>query len=118
VTGAALPTGSGLVPVVYPPAGALTEIDAATGRLLRRISSARYDFGVPEGITVSGDDLFVADSGADAVTEVDAATGRLLRVMTGAQYEFDSPQALATYDGHLFAVNQSGDSVTDIHLGP
>jgi outer membrane protein assembly factor BamB len=118
VTDPALPTGKGLVAVLHPPAGALTEIDATTGALVRRISSARYDFQVPEGIAASGDDLFVADSGANAVTEVDPRTGRLVDVMSGVQFQFDSPQGLAVYGGHLFAVNQSGDSVTDIDLGP
>ena len=118
VTDPALPTGKGLVAVLNPPAGALTEIDATTGALVRRISGARYDFHVPDGIAVDGDVLYVADSAANAVTEVDPRTGRLVGLMSGAQYQFDSPQGLDVYDGHLFAVNQSGDSVSDIDLGP
>jgi hypothetical protein len=117
VTDGAAPAGTSLSAVSKPPTGSLTEIDATTGALVRRISGARYDFQAPEGITAAGDDLFVADSGASAVTELDARTGRLVRVMSGAQYHFDSPQGLAVYGGHLFVVNPLGDSITDINLG-
>jgi hypothetical protein len=118
VTDPALPTGPGPVAVSGPPAGAVTEIDAATGRVLRRISGPSYDFQVPEGIAVAGGDLFVADSASNAVTEVDPLTGRAIRVFSGPEYHFESPVGLTVYGDHLFAVNQSGDSVTDIDLGP
>jgi hypothetical protein len=118
VTGPALPSTNGLVAVGNGPTGSLTEIDARTGRLLRRISGARYDFQAPEAISVAGNDLFVADSGANAVTEVGPSTGKLVRVLSGAQYEFDSPVGLDAYGDHLYVINESGDSVTYIDLAP
>jgi hypothetical protein len=114
----ALPTGESLEAVLKPPPGELTEIDLTTGGLVRLISGARYDFEVPEGITVTGGDLFVADSAGNAITKVGPRTGRLVGVIGGPQYHFASPVGLAADDGHLRAVNQSGDSVTDIDLGP
>ncbi|HUC13938.1 MAG TPA: PQQ-binding-like beta-propeller repeat protein, partial [Acidimicrobiales bacterium] len=118
VTNPALPTGKGLVAVLNPPAGSLTEIDATTGRMVRRISGARYDFHAPEEITAVGNDLFVADSGANAVTEVDPSKGQLVGVLSGSQYQFESPVGLDVYGDHLYVINESGDSVTDIDLRP
>jgi len=118
VTGPALPsTKNGLVAVANSPTGSLTEIDATTGRLLRRISGARYDFQAPEAIVVAGNDLFVADSGANAVTEVSPSTGELVSVLSGARYEFEEPAGLDVYGDHLFIINETGDSVTDVDLG-
>jgi hypothetical protein len=96
----------------------VTEIDAPTGRVVRRIAGPRYDFQVPEGIAVAGGDLFVADTASNAVTKVDPTTGRLMSVLSGPEYNFDSPAGLSVYGDHLFVVNQSGDSVTDIGIRP
>jgi hypothetical protein len=112
-----LPTVKGLAAVLNPPEGSLTEIDATTGQLLKRISGHRYDFQVPEDITDVGNDLFVADSGADAVTEVDAFSGLPVRVMSGPQYQFSTPIGLDVYGNHLHVINETGDSVTDVDLG-
>ena len=62
-------------------AGALTEIDATTGALIRVITARRYQLNGPDAIAVAGDRAWVVDVDSSAVTEIDAATGALIRVI-------------------------------------
>ena len=70
----------------------VTEVDIATGALVRVISAARYRFNNPDTLAVDGQDLFVANQGVPlsppdsathlgSVTELDTVTGALVRVI-------------------------------------
>ena len=66
----------------------VTDFNAATGALVRVISGSPYQFEDPGSTALSGDDLFVENSGS--LTELNAATGALVRVISG-QYSSDGP---------------------------
>jgi len=76
--------------------GALTELNASTGALVRVISAPTYQFHAPDALARDGDDLFVASPGGDdatgALTELDASTGALIGVIPPAS----APSATST----------------------
>jgi PQQ-like domain len=92
--------------------GSLTELDAATGALVRVISGPTYRFDVPVALTLSGNDLFVANSPIDhaagSLTEVDANTGAVVKVISGRAYKFAAPGAIALSGEDLFVANGTG----------
>jgi DNA-binding beta-propeller fold protein YncE len=71
----------------------VTEINAATGALIRVITASRYRLNEPMGITTSGNTVWVADK--DSVTEINAATGALIRVLGGSRYPFSGLREIA-----------------------
>jgi DNA-binding beta-propeller fold protein YncE len=61
----------------------VTDVDAATGQLVRAINGAQYGFHWRAGIAVVGTRIWVADSNSNSLTEVDAATGKIVKVLVG-----------------------------------
>jgi DNA-binding beta-propeller fold protein YncE len=59
-------------------AGSISELDAVTGKFIRRVVGASFAFDEPSALTVSGPDVFVADEGNNSVTEVTVAGGKLV----------------------------------------
>ncbi|HMK95929.1 MAG TPA: hypothetical protein VK425_00190 [Acidimicrobiales bacterium] len=98
--------------------GAITQIEATTGTLIRVIRGARYELKGESAMASLGGDLYVADTAADAVTVIDPATGVPRRVLSGSEYGFAAPDGLATWGDHLYVANGEGQTVTDIELGP
>jgi hypothetical protein len=106
VLNAGRPSASPAVP------GSITEIDAATGALLRTVSGPGFAFDDPAALTVSGPDVFVADKGSNSVTEVSTATGGLVHVI--ADKGLSAPDGITVGDGHVWVANGSGNSATEI----
>ncbi|HMK98487.1 MAG TPA: hypothetical protein VK425_13125, partial [Acidimicrobiales bacterium] len=98
--------------------GKIVQLDALTGRAVREIYGARYDFTGATTMAVLGADLYVADTAADALTEVDVASGAPVQVLSGPEYGFAGPDGLTTWGAHLYVANGEGDSVTDIVASP
>ena len=74
--------------------GSITEVNTATGKLIRVISGPSYELSAPDGIVLERGDLFISDSDlgkGGSVTEVNPATGKLVRVISGPAYQFDGP---------------------------
>ncbi len=101
---------------ISPLTSTLTEIDAATGRVLRVISQRQlaYDLYLPEACAVSHGNLWVANSAyaspispviAANLTELNAVTGRLVRVVNGTGRSWTAPIALTAYRGSLLLSN-------------
>lgn len=71
------------------PHGAVAEISARTGALIRVISSPRYRVGDPQSVAIDGGHVWVATAGypgpGGSVTEISAATGKLIRVVSGGK---------------------------------
>lgn len=97
--------------------GSVSEVDVATGQLVRVISGARYAFSEPQSLAVIGDDLFVTDPGDNSVTEVNMATGLPVQVLTGRSFGFIGPYDAAVWRQHLYVSNLLGGTVSDVNLG-
>jgi hypothetical protein len=107
------------------PNGSITELDARTGAVVRKISGPRYHFYQPVAMAVAGTDIFVANSGGAGVTEIDASTGALVRVLSGPQFGWQNPDALAVDGPDLYVASgytsyvanpthAGGSSVTEV----
>jgi hypothetical protein len=98
----------------------LTEVAAATGVQVHKVSGPSYQLDGPNSMVSTGADIWIANQNGDTVTEVNPSTGAFVRNLSGGSYGFASPSSLA-YDGtHLWVANSSGpggDSVTEIAPG-
>jgi DNA-binding beta-propeller fold protein YncE len=92
--------------------GSVTELDAATGDLVRVLSGSRYKFNNPTGISSDGTHVWVVNADG-SVTELDAATGGLVQVLSGSQYGFDDPCGVASDGTHVWVPNSESDSLTE-----
>jgi streptogramin lyase len=90
----------------------VTELDAATGALVKVILGARYQFNYPDAVSSDASHVWVANYYGDSVTELDAATGALVKVLSGARYGFGFPDAVSADGSHVW-VTSRGDSVTE-----
>ena len=69
----------------------------------------------PRGITVSGGELFVADSDADAIVVLDPATGALKRsfgTFGSGDGQFFVPEDVAVRDGDAYVTDSGNDRVS------
>jgi outer membrane protein assembly factor BamB len=97
--------------------GAVSQIDASSGALVRVIRGTRFDLDSPSALAGHGGRVYVADTGANAITVLDAGTGALVGVLSGKAFNFDAPDGLAVYGGHLYVANYDSQSVTDVQIG-
>jgi hypothetical protein len=84
----------------------LTEINASTGALIRVISGAQYGFDNPDGLALSGNELFVANSykwTAGSITEINASTGALIRIF--GQKDLRGPSTMVVDGNDLWVAN-------------
>ena len=73
-----------------------------------------WGFDSPAGLAVSGDHLFVANSGANSLTELNASTGALVRVIAGSVGRFDNPGSAVAANGEVFVANFGANSLTEL----
>ena len=95
----------------------VTELNAASGSLVRVIDSKADKFADPGPIAVSGGHVWVINgrTGTNSVTELNATNGSLVRVLNSKAYGFDDPGAIAVSSGRVFVLNADGDSITEIN---
>jgi YVTN family beta-propeller protein len=94
--------------------GSLTEIAAATGKLIGTVSGPAFGFHAPTGLAVADGRVFVANSSSNTVTVFNAATRALVAVLSGLSYSFSTPIGVAFDGASVWVTNQSADSVTEI----
>ena len=104
--------------------GWLTEIDAATGQLIKVISASSYEFNEPDAMTTDGTRIWVAnnndnpgDAPHNSITELNASTGDLLGVMSAPKYGLSAPDTICLQDTHVWVANGYGQSVTEFPAG-
>jgi outer membrane protein assembly factor BamB len=93
-------------------AGSISEIDARTGHLLRKVSGSSFAFDDPIALAVSGPDAYIADVANNSVTEINAANGALVRVVAGQG--LNSPDGITVADGHVWVADAGSNAATDI----
>jgi hypothetical protein len=86
----------------------LTEVDAATGSVIRTISDARYGFHGPFALAVSDGIVWVLSY--DSVTLINAATGALMRVERGSSDGLATPQDIAAVGNRIWITNLGGQT--------
>jgi hypothetical protein len=92
----------------------LTEVDAATGALVRVVSGAKYGFNHPWTLAFAGGYIWVTNPDGNSVTEVNPTDGSLVRVLTDKKYQFNAPRGITSFMGHVWVSNEFGNSLTEI----
>jgi 6-phosphogluconolactonase (cycloisomerase 2 family) len=104
----------------------VTELDAATGSIVRVIDAGADGFKTPIAIAVTQSHVWVVNDGVKgdsrgtgSITELSASTGALVRVITVSAARFDNPAAIAISGSHVWVTNletsSNGGSVTDLN---
>ena len=93
-------------------AGSISEIDARTGHLLRKVSGPSFSFDDPIALAVSGPDAYIADVTSNSVTEIDITSGALVRVVAGQG--LNTPDGITVADGHVWVADAGSNAATDI----
>jgi hypothetical protein len=96
--------GGGHVWVANRNGNSVTEVNPATGAVVRVLSASAYRFDEPAGVADTDGDLFVAN-GAGSVTEINATSGRLIRVISGKTHGFSTPVAIKADGGTILVVD-------------
>ncbi len=92
----------------------VTELNARSGTVVRRLAGNRYGFGEPVAMTVADGQLWVVNQAADSITKISASDGRLLGTISASSYGFDAPTAIATDGTDLWVANTAGNTVTEL----
>jgi hypothetical protein len=102
----------------------VTEINEATGAVVRVLDAPSYDISNPVALGCGSDHLWVVDSKGDELTEINAKSGSLIRVVNSPSDGLDSPSAIAVGGSHVWVTNSAdlptpegftGNSVTELN---
>lgn len=104
---AALVSGAGSLWVARPSDRALVRIDPQTRRVIQTIADVGPE---PEGLAVTGEDVWVASFGGSAVTRVSALANKVVdRIPVGNQ-----PSAVVASQGEVWVANSGDNTVQRI----
>ena len=101
----------------YKQNGSVTELNAATGSVLRVIGSKSDRFVDPVAIAVAGDAVWVLsqyggpmyeNNATGVVTELSAATGRTLRIISSPSGALSAPDGICVVGTDIWVANQIG----------
>ena len=83
----------------------ITEINAATGALVRILNAPSYRFDGPSALFADGAHVWVANQTSNTVTEINESTGALVRVISSSIYGLSGPDAITGYGTHIWVVD-------------
>lgn len=92
--------------------GSVTEIDAATGDVLRVITAQSAPFDEPTSIVISGSHVWVANLVFSSIVELNALNGSVVRLIRANS--LNEPLSMAVDAKDLWVANFFGNSVTEI----
>ncbi len=96
-----------------PNAGAVTEIDARTGALVRRVSATADGLQRPSGVAFDGTHLWISDAASDALTEL-TSNGALVRIVRNTSldrnYGLDAPTEVVAGGPDVYVISPPGAS--------
>lgn len=92
--------------VVNRGSNSVTELNAATGNLVKAISGPSYQLKEP--VAIAADDLhvWVVSLVGGSVTELNASTGALVGVIKGSRYDLSVPDAIASDGTHVWVARE------------
>jgi len=88
----------------------LTELNASNGSFVRFVNADADGISSPDGITVSGGHLWVANGLGGSVTELNATDGSLVRVVSSSADKMSGPAGIAVSEGHVWVGNTTADN--------
>lgn len=101
----------------------ITEIEASTGKFIRRIDARADGFLDPSGIAVSGNDVWVVSGSVTyqngkskygRVTEIDATTGVVVRVINLKKHGFTGLSGVSADARHVWVTADGGEQVAEL----
>ncbi len=93
----------------------ITQMDIATGNLVRVLSGDDYQFNGFGLSVVYGDYLWIPNSADDKVTVINKADGTVAAILSGSPYNFSKPSSSSVGDDAVWIPNYSNNTVTELH---
>lgn len=87
--------------------GALTELSATTGAIVRVVGARRARLDDPTSIAASGDDLWVGNGAGNHVSIVDSSNGQLAGALSVKGLDLDGVSSMVGTDGRLWLADAS-----------
>lgn len=106
--------GHGKVWITNALGNSVTELNVATGQVMRVINGGTGSFDWPMGIAVTGADVWVANLNGNSLTEINESTGAVLRVISGDG--LNGPVSLCVFNKKIWVTNLYGDAVTVLNV--
>lgn len=95
-------------------AGTITQMEVATGALVRVLSGSEYEFN-GFGLAVLYDDyLWVPALNSNQVTVISKADGGVVTILKGSPYDFSRPASSAYGDGSVWFPNFNNNTLTEL----
>jgi hypothetical protein len=98
--------------------GSVTELDTATGALVRVIPASLTGIDQPDAVYAAGPDVFVANYGGSgglgSVTQLEASSGIVLSQLSEPVSTIIRPDAMTVDGGNLFVANKTDRSVSEL----
>lgn len=95
----------------------ITEIAAASGKILRVLDGEPASRNPSTAIAASGNTVWVTNPGDDSVTEINALNGVVLRVINGKNGGFNHPNGIAANASRVWISNANSVSVLNASNG-
>ena len=93
----------------------ITQIDIATGNLVRVLSGSDYQFNGFGLAVVYGDYLWIPNSSDDKVTVINKSDGTVAAILSGSPYNFSKPSSSSVGDDAVWIPNYNNNTVTELH---
>ena len=100
--------------VTNPTNSTVTEVNAATLAVAHVVSTDVGNLSTPDGITVNGNAVFVANEGSSSVSVLSSTAGALIQNIGNTSlnggYGFDAPATLLSWGSDVYVTSPPGDS--------
>jgi hypothetical protein len=98
----------------------ITEVDGASGAIVRKLSGLNYELGNfgPTGLAVYHNNLWVSSGNATSLTDINSITGTLIRVIKDPSYGFNTQfGSMAIVGSNLWVLNTNTITVINATTG-
>ncbi|MGB7104259.1 MAG: hypothetical protein WBD82_06665 [Acidimicrobiales bacterium] len=93
--------------------GSVTELNAATGAVVRVIGAGSVQFDEPTAIALGAGHVWVANLYYDSIVELNSSSGSLTRFIKSSS--LNQPLALAVSGGHVWVADFQSNAVTELN---
>ena len=92
--------------------GSVTELNSATGSVVRIVDTRTAQFDTPTAMVLSGPDLWIANLDFSSIVELNASTGALVRFIKAGS--LDQPLSMTVCGADVWVADYFSNSVTEL----
>ncbi|MBW4079561.1 MAG: hypothetical protein HIU84_13870 [Acidobacteria bacterium] len=94
---------------------AIVEFNATNGSLMKVVKDPVHGNDGPQGLTVSGSRVWVANGNGNSIVELNATNGSLVRVIKSKADRLKSPWMITASGSRVWVFNEGNSSITELN---